>query len=48
MVLASAGNVLVIIGNGLVVFWWCFRSVLVVLASGNVLVIFGNDLVMFW
>ena len=47
MVLAS-GNVLVIIGNGLVVFWGCFGSVFVVLASGNVLVIIGNDLVVFW
>ncbi len=47
MVLAS-GNVLVMFGNGLVVFWGCFRSVLVVLASGNVLVIIGNGLVVFW
>ena len=48
MVLAS-GNVLVIIGNGLVVFWGCFRSVFLVLVSGgNVLVMFGNGLVMFW
>ena len=47
MVLAS-GNVLVIIGNDLVVFWGCFRSVVVVWAFGNALVIVGNDLVVFW
>ena len=41
-------NVLVMFGNGLVVFWYCFRGVLVVLAFGNVLVMFGNGLVMFW